>query len=748
MSKELQFKVSAGLKNIIGRDLITDDFIAIFELVKNSFDAHATNVDIIFQNVQSVEGIIKIVDNGKGMNYDDLINKWLFVAYSAKKDGTEDLDYRDNIRTKYYYAGSKGIGRFSCDKLGSKLKMISIKDEESSLIHQIKVDWSKFEQNSKNEFISVNVEYDTLTQNPSIYRTGTTLEISELRNDSIWNAEKIIALKNSLAKLINPFSKNSNRQFKIRIIANEFVDYDAAQAESNRKINGLVENHLLEILHQKTIKIYSQISPDGKTIMTELSNNGVWLFRIIEENKEYNLLQDILVELFYLNRSAKNNFTRLMGVRNGEYGSVFLYKNGIRIYPYGEPGADPLQLDMRQQSRIGDYVGTSELIGRIEISGENEEFKETTSRGDGLIKNSSYKQLYQYFIDKVVRKLESFRRNILKYGIDLDEFENTKHSQEKIVRLIAGISSNDNIISIDFNPDLLAIMTETQEEGPNVKNIIKSIEKIALESDNTELAEKIHIVKNTFNDAILIADLAEEEIQAKASQLKEMDTQNLFLKSIRSQEFDDLVSFMHHAGIYAHTINSYLKNISLKLNRNIEISRKELMEIIRIISFEAEKILNITEFATKANFRLKTEEIETDLANYISQYIQNIVPSINNKTMEITFRNDVKLKFIKKFKPIEINILIDNMVMNSRKAKSTELTIYLTENRGRLSIEFLDNGIGIIQKNLEKIFDFGFTTTDGSGLGLYHVKQIVESMGGKIVVVNGLDNGVKFNILI
>ena len=291
-------------------------------------------------------------------------------------------------------------------------------------------------------------------------------------------------------------------------------------------------------------------------------------------------------------------------------------------------------------------------------------------------------------------------------------------------------------------------MTETQEEGPNVKNIIKSIEKIALESDNTELAEKIHIVKNTFNDAILIADLAEEEIQAKASQLKEMDTQNLFLKSIRSQEFDDLVSFMHHAGIYAHTINSYLKNISLKLNRNIEISRKELMEIIRIISFEAEKILNITEFATKANFRLKTEEIETDLANYISQYIQNIVPSINNKTMEITFRNDVKLKFIKKFKPIEINILIDNMVMNSRKAKSTELTIYLTENRGRLSIEFLDNGIGIIQKNLEKIFDFGFTTTDGSGLGLYHVKQIVESMGGKIVVVNGLDNGVKFNILI
>ena len=53
MKKELQFKVSSALKDIIGKDLITDDFIAVFELVKNSFDAYATQVDIYFEGIYS-----------------------------------------------------------------------------------------------------------------------------------------------------------------------------------------------------------------------------------------------------------------------------------------------------------------------------------------------------------------------------------------------------------------------------------------------------------------------------------------------------------------------------------------------------------------------------------------------------------------------------------------------------------------------------------------------------------------------
>lgn len=747
MENQLQFRISSGLKNIIGKDLITDDFIAIFELVKNSYDAHATKVLIEFKNLNRPDAIIRITDNGKGMNYDDLLNKWLFVAYSAKKDGTEDIDYRNKIQSKTFYAGAKGIGRFSCDKLGSKLLLITTRDEENSKTQQIRVDWENFEQDTKEEFINIGVSHTTLSQNPLKFKSGTLLEITGVRADSEWSYEKIVRLKNSLSKLINPFENNEERVFEIEIIAEEYLEIDKKQESQYGKVNGLVENNLLKILNEKSIKIHSAISENGKQIKTEITNNGVWLFTVTFKNNFYPLLNNLFIELFYLNRSAKNNFTRTMGIRNVEYGSVFLYKNGIRVYPYGEPGADPLELDKRQQARLGDRLGTQQLIGRIEINGENEDFKETTSRDGGLIKNQAYYQLFTYFID-VLEKLESFWLSIYKYGIDTKGYSDEDNVETKIIKSLLKIKNVDEEIIYDFNPNIVSLLTDTQEENENALTLIKSIENIARVTDNKELISKIKKVKSTLDDAITIAEIAEEEIKEKEKEIKEKETQNLFLKSVRSQDFDDLLSFMHHTGIYAQTINSYLKNISLKLSRNIEITKEDLIEIIRSISFEANKIQNISEFATKANFRLKTEELETDIVNYLTEYITNILPSINNKSLEILFQNNVEKEVIKKIKPIEINILIDNLVVNSRKAKSSKLFISLSELNGKLFFEFKDNGIGINPNELKRIFEFGYTTTDGSGLGLYHVNQIVSNLKGKIEVQNNSDRGVTFKIII
>ena len=85
-SNQLSFRVSSGLKNIIGKDLISDKYIAIFELVKNSCDAGARKVDINFvAQGNEVEKII-ISDDGCGMSAFDLQEKWLFMAYSEKKN--------------------------------------------------------------------------------------------------------------------------------------------------------------------------------------------------------------------------------------------------------------------------------------------------------------------------------------------------------------------------------------------------------------------------------------------------------------------------------------------------------------------------------------------------------------------------------------------------------------------------------------------------------------------------------------
>lgn len=132
--QKLFFQVNAGIKNIVGKELIHSDSIAIIELIKNSKDADATKSTIRFINEQkNQDSSLIISDNGKGMTLNDLKNKWLNVAYSEKKE---------NILNKLY-AGNKGVGRFSCDRLGKNLTLYT-KAQEGNYI-KLSINWEDFE---------------------------------------------------------------------------------------------------------------------------------------------------------------------------------------------------------------------------------------------------------------------------------------------------------------------------------------------------------------------------------------------------------------------------------------------------------------------------------------------------------------------------------------------------------------------------------------------------------------------------
>ncbi len=183
MSENVKFRVSSGLKDILGRDLITSDNIAILELVKNSYDAHAQKVIITIQ-----DDTLIIADNGKGMSKDDILNKWLFVAYSAKRDGTEDKSYRSKFTRNY--AGAKGIGRMSCDRLAQNLTL-KTKTKEATVTEQLIVDWSLFEQNQQSDFDEVELPYSTLTENPEFpdnANSGTILQFRLKRQKRLLDA--------------------------------------------------------------------------------------------------------------------------------------------------------------------------------------------------------------------------------------------------------------------------------------------------------------------------------------------------------------------------------------------------------------------------------------------------------------------------------------------------------------------------------------------------------------------------------
>lgn len=140
--QKLFFQVNAGIKNIVGKELIHSDSIAIIELIKNSKDADATKSTIRFINEQkNQDSSLIISDNGKGMTLNDLKNKWLNVAYSEKKE---------NILNKLY-AGNKGVGRFSCDRLGKNLTLYT-KAQEGNYI-KLSINWEDFENKGINDEI-------------------------------------------------------------------------------------------------------------------------------------------------------------------------------------------------------------------------------------------------------------------------------------------------------------------------------------------------------------------------------------------------------------------------------------------------------------------------------------------------------------------------------------------------------------------------------------------------------------------
>lgn len=766
MAEELDFKISSGLKNIIGKELITDDLIAIFELVKNSYDANAKSVNIVFQNIKEENKSkcpkILIIDDGDGMSRDDLEKKWLFVGYSEKKDFEKELDvkdFRDKIgKRKRIFAGAKGIGRFSCDRLGGILKLYTKKENED-VIHQLYMDWKKFEEDPKKEFQTIKVSYEKNNQTEikelNIKLTkGTVLEISSL-NDN-WDREKLLKLKRYMQRLINPSQVGENHEFEIFLDSKEYMKEDEKHRLEGdfEVINGVVKNIVFERLGIKTTQINCKIDENGKKIYTELIDKDKSIFSL-EEKNEYIALKNISIKLFFLNQEAKYTFTKIMGLQPVNYGSIFLYKNGFRIHPYGNFADDWLGLDRRKTQGYQRFMGNRELMGRIEINGYQPDFKEVSSRDGGVIKTQSYEQLLEFFTEKVLRRLEKY----VVEGLDWDPGNSVK-TPEKIeedsLALIDKIVGQvkDPEKKINFNPDLLDIFKKKQVE--KIPELIKNVESLKKFVPTQKEKDYIDLQLKSFKKATKIIEddkkETEEKVEELKKDLKQTEKQILFLKSVTGEDKKELLGLQHHIGLATSTINNHLMFLKDKIEKGQSISNEDLIKVIDKISLETQKIASISAFHTKANFNLMSEKIEKDLVSFIKQYIENVytqykkITSVNDK-LNIKVKSEDNFEFIYNFKPLEFIIILDNLINNSIKAKANNIEIIMNRlNKNGMELRIKDDGIGIPTKNINKIFDFGYTTTGGSGIGLYHVNQIVKKINGTISVNNSLEKGIEFII--
>ena len=682
----LKFKFDVSAYRLLGRELITDRITALFELVKNCYDANAENVLVKFEHVnpRCDKGRILIQDDGTGMSFEDIRDKWMIIGTSSKRKVRLSLPpYNRKV------VGKKGVGRFAVDKLGAKLLLKTTKRGSSELLC-LETDWSYYEEQEhqqlsldftgKDKYFT-DIENKWWKESTDKETSGTTLEISMV-ND-VWTENDIIRSIKELSKLISPTNK-LKFPFNVTIEAPEYDNYQKQK----------VETKAIDIATLKIELCYNEAS--NKQEIISIENNE--LRKIEVEAREFGLVG---MTIYYFDQSAKNKFRK--SFIDERIDGIKIYRDGIIATPFAEYVShrdhqkDLFGIDKRRWSGFFDKIGSRDILGWIEISDErNPKIIDATNRQD-FVDNKEWNELKSFTIEQV-KRIEDFLKKKKK-----TETNKTK-SEFKVAKDEIG----------NLRKQLNAV--KEKAESPEVKQTITNVEK--------QLAKTQVTVQRSLID---YQNLEKEKKQQE----------NLFFSLVSLQTYAGMLSHITRTSIGkikrdAEFIHKWIPNPQFnehykKMGANIFSEMNHLGSAVDFLLKYAKDDQKFEEINIKETLEHIFNEIYFD--EFINRGIkasleinQDLIVNYNLKSFEDIFDNLIS----NSFKAVE-----KNSVQKLIKCSA------IVENN-KFIILFSDNGYGISEENQYRIFDVFYTTTSeqgGAGLGLFIVKSRLEALKGSIRVI-------------
>jgi len=175
--KTLEFTVDSQLLGELGERLVTRNYIALSELVKNAYDADATKIIIRFINTKrggtkAEDGEIHLIDDGHGMTFKQVEDYWMRIATPYKvREPISPIFGRKKT-------GDKGIGRFACRRLAKKLIIETIAkapDSEEVEWTKMEFDWENFKPGTTLTEIPCEYQTKRLKRGKLVLRLGNNL---------------------------------------------------------------------------------------------------------------------------------------------------------------------------------------------------------------------------------------------------------------------------------------------------------------------------------------------------------------------------------------------------------------------------------------------------------------------------------------------------------------------------------------------------------------------------------------------
>lgn len=707
--KEKHFNPKAHILTLLGNELIKSPVMAIYELVKNSYDADAKKVDLRFRDIEDIEkAVIIIEDDGIGMTSEIIEDVWLEPGSDFRKPIDKITGERKIVKSPIFERvpmGEKGVGRFAVHKLGSQILLItrptlikfkpdSREIENAELANyeiQLYIDWRDFSQSKHLSDVPIKWK---IKSNPEEFRFkekgGTYIRLSGLKET--WTKGMARELKGQITSMLSPKMKEDDYKINLNINNDWLIDFPSVQSileSAPYKITALIDSDFnLNYEYEFSLKNNSEIGSrhilDDSKYNRNIKGDIRPHYRSYLEKKEYNedsiesLMSDfdrkklsfgnIFFEFFSydLDSISMRDYTndaKLLKEILKLHSGVKIFKGDLRVYDYGEPNNDWLGLDL-ERIQNKEWFSNNQNIGYIYLDSENSGTLIEKTNREGFIKNESFDMFF--IVVKYI--LTEFKATRL-----IDRTKWLAHNQKSSSNLFDSRINNFKTILNDSDLD--------NEEKK--KKLLEEAEKL---EEKYEEDKKILLIPAGVG---MTASVALHEIEKLIPRMQETVNQPVVEKSLISSQVDELKHYTE--GIISVIRKGGDRPISIKECLNIAFSNNKLRMKVRKVNYELSLDENI-------------DIIKCDKRFFITM-IMNIID--NSIYWLDTVYSENKSIYVKTFKE-------DNST----------------------SIIFVDNGPGFKDDITDLVRPFFTRKVEGIGIGLYLIDTIMMKYG-KVDIITG-----------